>query len=160
MKAYLFGLLLPLAAHAEIYKCTGPDGKLNLTDRPCGQGESAEVVNIPPPPESPYEREMREARESMARSDARIAELEERARQRRIAQASRYWGRTLREGLSLGMTSDEVLALDAWGFPDDKNSTESKRLVREQWIYRTDIDNEHERMYLYFHNGRLVTIQD
>ncbi len=41
-----------------------------------------------------------------------------------------------------------------------KNTTESKRLVREQWIYRTDIDNEHERMYLYFHNGRLVTIQD
>ena len=37
-------LLGSFAVHAEMYKCKGPDGKLQLTDRPCAAGSQSETV--------------------------------------------------------------------------------------------------------------------
>lgn len=152
--------LAPLLASAQIYKCTGLDGKVNLTDRPCPASEQSESISIPPPPETGYERIMRESRESRAASKASIAKSEEELRRSRMARESRYRGRQERAGLVMGMTSGEVLELDVWGLPDDKNITDTAKTRREQWIYRVDIDNDYERMYLYFTNGVLTTVQD
>ena len=37
-------LLVASATHAEMYKCKGLDGKVQLTDRPCATGMQSEVV--------------------------------------------------------------------------------------------------------------------
>lgn len=151
--------LAPAVASAQIYKCTGPDGKLTLTDKPCAVGEQAEAVKLPPPPETPYDRIMRENREARAASEARSAKREAEMRELRAKRLARYWERQERAGLAIGMTSDEVLSLEAWGFPDDKNVTDTAAGRSEQWIYQVDIDKPYKRMYLYFRNGRLAAVQ-
>lgn len=56
-----------------------------------------------------------------------------------------------KQGVSVGMTKDDVLA-SSWGRPERVNTTTNSRSVREQWVYRGG--------YLYFENGILTTIQN
>jgi hypothetical protein len=59
-----------------------------------------------------------------------------------------------REGVSIGMTREEVL-MSSWGKPDRINKTTTASGTREQWVYSGG------RGYLYFgENGRLTTIQN
>lgn len=153
-------LLVPTMASAEIYKCTGQDGKINLTDKPCAAGQGAERVVIPPAPETPYQKLMRESAEKKVEHEKEMADIRARAEKFRSETSSRNWDRKARKGLAIGMTSAQVVATPAWGSPYDTNVTETAAGRSEQWIYRVDIDNEYERMYLYFRNGVLVGIQD
>jgi hypothetical protein len=57
-----------------------------------------------------------------------------------------------KEGVTLGMTEEEVLA-SSWGRPERVNRTTTSRGTREQWVY--GIGN-----YLYFENGILTAIQN
>lgn len=57
-----------------------------------------------------------------------------------------------KEGASIGMSRDEVLA-SSWGKPQSINTTTTANGTREQWVYGG-------RNYLYFRNGILTTIQN
>jgi hypothetical protein len=56
------------------------------------------------------------------------------------------------EGVSIGMTKDEVLG-SSWGKPESVNKTTNAYGVREQWVYGG-------RNYLYFKDGILESIQN
>lgn len=58
------------------------------------------------------------------------------------------------EGVSLGMTPEDVLA-SSWGKPTHINRTTTSYGESEQWVYR-----QYRRGYLYFKNGILETIQN
>lgn len=167
MRAFFFGaaLLAALPAQAEIYKCVGADGKINFTDSPCSANASSEIVELPPVPETPYQRRMRELEEGRKEHEAAMAELEAESAKRRVQREEerrllwhKYYARQQGTGLIIGMTSKEVEALPNWGVPDDVNATTTAAGTREQWIY--SVDDEAGRVYLYFDGGRLVAIQN
>jgi len=56
------------------------------------------------------------------------------------------------EGVSIGMSKDDVLA-SSWGKPERINTTTTASTIREQWVYGG-------RSYLYFVDGTLTTIQN
>ena len=76
----------------------------------------------------------------------RADEAKEAARRERADLAQRK-----REGVSIGMTQDDVIK-SQWGKPSKINRTTTSRVIREQWVYAGG--------YLYFENGILVTIQN
>lgn len=41
-------LLLPFASNAAIYKCTGTDGKVTISDQPCATDQRGGAVNVAP----------------------------------------------------------------------------------------------------------------
>lgn len=55
--------------------------------------------------------------------------------------------------IKLGMTQKQVSSQSNWGKPNDVNRTTASYGVHEQWVYEG-------KGYLYFENGKLVTIQD
>ncbi len=57
-----------------------------------------------------------------------------------------------KEGVSLGMTAEDVLA-SSWGKPKSVNRTTYTFGTHEQWVYGS-------RSYLYFENGVLTAIQN
>lgn len=57
-----------------------------------------------------------------------------------------------KQGVSVGMTAEEVLQ-SSWGKPSTINRTTTSFGVREQWVYGGN-------NYLYFKNGKLETIQN
>lgn len=67
------------------------------------------------------------------------------------AEARRTAARKRREGVSVGMTKDDVLA-SAWGRPEKINRSSYNWGTREQWVYRGN-------NYLYFHDDTLESIQ-
>ncbi|MBX9756295.1 MAG: DUF4124 domain-containing protein [Pseudomonadaceae bacterium] len=133
---------LPAIAGAQIYKCTDAQGRVNMTDKPCG-ASSAKVEKIDNVPIQGLDKVMRDARAGSANADQRIKQFDMRMAQRASARSSH-------QGLSIGMTDSDVMALDNWGYPDDKNVTQTPSGTSEQWVYSTDPDNEYENMYLYF----------
>lgn len=153
MRALIIALaLLPTISLAEIYKCTDAEGRVNLTDQPCGSGTDGAVLlgGAPQPKEGPTDEERKRLN---AEFDRQIAERE-------AARSNQYQIRRYHQGLALGMSSSEVMQLDGWGYPDDKNTTQTINGTSEQWVYRTDPDNEYEVMYLYFVGESLAVIQD
>lgn len=86
----------------------------------------------------------------------RLAPLLEQVRRaqqaERAALAKAEAARRRKQGVSIGMTREEVLA-SSWGKPQRVNTTTTAYRVREQWVYG---DNN----YLYFENGILTSIQN
>mgnify|MGYP001310420482 CR=1 FL=1 len=149
MKRMLLALcLMPALASADIFKCTSTDGRVDYRDKPCASS-SDQVESIPPPPLTGLDK-LKINREEMDRK------YEQRKEQEKLD----YKMRRMRQGLRLGMRESEVMKLDHFGFPDDLNATETVYGTNEQWVYEVDPMNEHERMYLYFEDGVLVTIQN
>ena len=66
--------------------------------------------------------------------------------------ASADQARRRREGVSVGMTADDVLA-SSWGKPQRVRTHTSAGGVREQWVYGGG-------NYIYFQNGRVTSIQN
>lgn len=62
--------------------------------------------------------------------------------------------RRKKEGVSIGMTQEEVL-MSSWGKPDKINRTTNSYGVSEQWVYRYRVSG-----YLYFDDGILTSIQN
>lgn len=92
-------------------------------------------------------------------SDARKAKLlaaeqakESKDRKVRAEVRAREKADRRREGVSIGMTREEVLD-SMWGKPQSINRTTGAYGTHEQWVYRG-------RNYLYFENGVLTTIQN
>lgn len=75
--------------------------------------------------------------------------FEEANRRRALAEDR---ARRRKEGVSIGMSQDEVL-MSSWGRPERVNRTTTSRGTREQWVYGGS-------NYLYFENGRLTAIQN
>lgn len=156
MRGLLLVLLLAAqgAAGAQFYKCTGPDGKVNFTDSPCAASEAVQTLDRVPP------QGLDKVFKDIEDSKARRAENERVWAERERAEATRLYRRQAHAGLELGMTASQVRAHPVWGGPDEVNATRLPGLTREQWVYGVDPENEYERMYLYFDNGVLTTIQD
>jgi hypothetical protein len=55
-------------------------------------------------------------------------------------------------GARIGLTAQQVINETNWGPPDQINRTVTSNGNREQWVYGVG-------QYLYFENGRLVSIQ-
>lgn len=168
MRSLLVGLLIfPAFASAQIYKCTGPDGKVNLTDRPCAGTDAEETITLPPPPETGLQRRLRLEAEQRAAERKQHEDLlndlrnttdllkAEAERQRAI-----YSRRIAQEGLRIGMGFQEVYDHPAWGVPVRINNTTTAKGIRSQWVYRVSVSNEFEVIYLYFVQGVLTTIQN
>lgn len=68
-----------------------------------------------------------------------------------LAQARATAARKRREGVSIGMSQQDVLD-SSWGRPRKVNRTTRSNGVSEQWVY--------DGGYLYFDNGVLTTIQN
>lgn len=160
-------LLLSQAANGEIYKCTGADGKVNLTDRPCVSHENAERVNLPPPPETGIERRLRMEAEQRAAEQRKhdelirgLRETTEVLKKESERQKALFARRVAQEGLRIGMTFKEVNDHPVWGLPNKINNTTNSHGTRSQWIYPVSVTNEYEVIYLYFRNGVLTTIQN
>lgn len=165
--AFIILALMPALAGAEIYKCTGADGKVNLTDRPCAGQVAVEVVNLPPPPETGLQRRLRFEAEQRAleqkKQDDLIQQLRgttELLKKESERQKALYARRIAQEGLRIGMTFKEVNDHPVWGMPRKVNNTTNSSGIRSQWIYPVSVTNEFDVIYLYFKAGRLSTIQN
>lgn len=153
-------VLLPAIAGAEVYKCTDSQGRVNLTDQPCGVREGAVLLSDKPQPNAPLQKTAAEIDESNAAFDRAMAERAAKANERQAKVREFYARRKAHTGLRIGMPQSELYTNKDWNFPDDRNVTETARGTHEQWIYSTDPDNKFERMYLYFDNDILTVIQD
>lgn len=160
MKVFQALLLAGLsgAAQAQIYKCTGADGKVNFTDSPCQATEQAQAIDRVPL--QGLDKMRQDIEQSRAESKRREAEYLARQAERERLERQMYWSRKMHEGLRIGMTASELEDLPHWKHADSYNTTQTAGGVREQRVYRTSYDNEYERMYLYIVNGVLAVIQD
>lgn len=56
--------------------------------------------------------------------------------------------------IAVGMT--QWMVIDAWGKPNDINTTTTEYGSSEQWVYRT---GSYDAKYVYFEDGKVETIQ-
>ena len=95
------------------------------------------LVDLDPTTAAPYANELK-------RLEARELQ-EEKNKQKAVAAQKR------KEGVSIGMTKEDVLA-SSWGRPQKVNSTTTARGTSEQWVYGGG--------YLYFDGNILTSIQN
>lgn len=81
MRHVLFGLMIAIAsvvpsAHAQVFKCTGPEGKPTFSDRPCDANSAGGMIQR----ERTFEEKMSEREQAyeaqMRKQDRRMAEQE------------------------------------------------------------------------------------
>lgn len=77
-------------AHSQVFRCTGPDGSIELTDRPCPGAESVEEVKLHPQANAPSEEEQERALERARRDVETAAAISAEERARRDAAAARW----------------------------------------------------------------------
>lgn len=80
--------------------------------------------------------------------EALLARLDSELSRREKAEAAAF---KRKSGVSIGMTSEEVLA-SSWGKPEKVNRTTTASGTREQWVYGG-------QNYLYFEDGVLTAVQ-
>ena len=98
------------------------------------------------------EQNQQQAADKARRSEQeRINVLEKRKIENIIRTAREEMAR--RPGVKIGMTADQVIKRTHWGAPLRVHRTTTDGGTREQWVYG-------DSNYLYFENGRLVTIQN
>jgi len=90
----------------------------------------------------------KEADTTTTRLHAKLVKLQE---TENAAEARRVAAQKRREGVTIGMTKDDVLA-SSWGRPEKVNKSTYSWGTSEQWVYRSG-------NYLYFRNGVLESIQ-
>lgn len=92
-----------------------------------------------------------EAKAKAAKAAAEAAKRESERRSNILAKYGEYYGNmVLRGEVIIGMNKQQCI--DALGNPRRINKTTTATIVYEQWVYYSK--------YLYFENGKLVTIQD
>ncbi len=89
---------------------------------------------------------------AMEKSKKEQIAFEKKLEKNRIEREKEKLKKKKSEGVSIGMTQEEVLQ-SSWGKPKDINKTITKYGVNEQWVYAN-------YNYLYFEDGILVTIQN
>jgi hypothetical protein len=155
--------LLPALAGAQVYKCTDAQGRVNLTDQPCGARDGAVLLSVQPLPSGASTHTAEEVREANSAFDREMAARTVKAAEHQallVKQDEFYARRRAHIGLRIGMPQSELYTNKDWNFPDDRNVTETARGTREQWVYSADPSNNFKRMYLYFDNYVLTAIQD
>ena len=113
-------LVAATSASGAVYKCTGPDGALMFSDKPC-PGQQTEQVEVRST--EPTDRQREEAARVLERDRAMVGGRGE-GEASTAAQASE----ASRPRISTGMTKDQVRS--AWGAPDFKSPT--------MWGYHDD----------------------
>ena len=102
-----------------------------------------------PEDSKPFEN-LRPVFSKQAERDARAVDLA--AAKAKAAEAKAEASRRKKEGVSIGMTQEEVIA-SSWGKPQSVNRTTGTWGTHEQWVYGG-------KNYLYFENGTLSSIQN
>lgn len=93
-----------------------------------------------------------EAKAKAAKATAAAAKRENDRRSSILSKYGEYYGKLIIEGkVIIGMTKQQCI--EAWGNPKQINRTITASIIYEQWVYSAG-------RYLYFENGKLVTIQD
>ena len=144
-------LLVPVAAAAEVYRCT-QDGRTVYTDRPCSA--EAAPADLPPIHLTPagksadlaadHDARIRKGRERRDAADAKFVQAEQ-ARQERA--------KTIRQAIIdrraiVGMSASELDS--ALGAPDARSGKDG----RERWIWN---ENDH-RLTVTLRDGRVTAI--
>lgn len=148
-------LVLAAPASAAIYKCTGPDGKLQFSDKPCGGLEAAaeQLIEVAPAQSPGNLGVSKEQQEVWARQPQR------KDRPRPVPPAgSRGFCRSfsstelrsivVSNGVQQGMTKGSVQ--QAWGAPTVVNGGDL-----EQWVYRWPSSTS----YVYFVDGCVYSVE-
>lgn len=78
-------------------------------------------------------------------------QLEKSIEREEVRQRKAIAARKRSEGVTIGMSKDDVIA-SSWGRPESINKSIYSFGVHEQWVYGG-------RNYLYFEDGRLTSIQ-
>lgn len=99
----------------------------------------------------PCEEPMRDDQAWRVASAAVTEAVDKRDRRNRALFEASERARKKREGVSIGMSAEDVLA-SSWGRPEKVNRTTTAMGTREQWVYDSG--------YLYFTNGRLTAVQN
>ena len=144
-------LLVPVAAVAEVYRCT-QDGRTVYTDRPCSA--EAAPADLPPIQVTPagksanlaaeHDARIREGRERRDAADAKFVQVEE-ARQ---ARAKKIRKAIIDRRAEVGMTASELDS--ALGAPDARSGEGG----RERWTWN---ENDH-RLTVTLRDGHVTSI--
>lgn len=129
----------PLAAQT-IHKCTAPDGKVTMQDRPCASGAAAATVDTSGAGQAGN---VSESSAYYKREAARLA------REERIEYAVKTGH------VFVGMPAAD--ALRSWGKPTSVNRTVNAGSALEQWVYSR---GNGRAQYLYIENGLVRSFQD
>ena len=121
----MIALLVPAAAHAQLFKCTGPDGKIVYSDTRC-EASSKGALKVTPMGTTPSEKELADA---AAKAKERIQNLEV-GNTRMGAYDEQKTAASLemsaiRSGLDARMPSDAKSKRD--GLVTDLSSTDAKK---------------------------------
>lgn len=149
------------ASHAEVYKCTAPDGSLTFADKPC-PGQQTEQVEtrdsgpsgVPSPGYDPLEAQKRMAEEWDRKRDAEVrANLNRRAgevssKKARDAEDKRIREAKIEDRVVRGMSRRDVR--DVLGEPDKVNPSSGGR---EQWVYYESSGTD----YVHLRNGEVTS---
>jgi hypothetical protein len=140
----LLGLALPVAASAQIHKCTTPEAVV-YRDTPCAEGHRETLINT--------------KAATHVQTVAVNAKASVRADQGAYTSAP-YDGATPLPLpgtlISVGMSDLEVLNLRGWGRPSKITRSKMNGVWREQWVYGKPSDAQ--RHLLQFVNARLAAI--
>lgn len=136
------GLISAVPAHAAINKCTGADGKVSYTDKPCPTQTKLESSELTPEEKRKIELE-KKAQQERAESGAIQKELDEYRENKRAAKIARLksllekgeitqleYITIQQKGIFIGMSQ---LALElSWGKPSTINRA---GVGSDQWVY-------------------------
>lgn len=132
----IFGVVFPLACHAEIYKCVNGDSVV-YQDSPCAEGRNQKPL-------------------AAASTTTSVRLNENGAIPLLSGQEARPILPSGRMTLSVGMSDDEVLNLPNWGRPKKITRNKANRVWHEQWVYVSPTEGE---KHLRFANGKLTAIE-
>lgn len=148
--------LVPLwAAGQSVHRCVDDSGKITFTDKACGAREQQEAVDLPPVPKTPYQRRMDEAAERDAVYKARMKEWEVTQGKWARVRQEKCSARRRQEGLSIGMTKEDLEASPHWGMPTDTTTHRTAAGLTEYLVYECEGE---ESVRIYVRNGVVDSI--
>lgn len=146
---------------ATIFKCKDESGKLVFSDRECPNTQEVLEYKHPETWREKLDRERRESdqeRAENARAHAeRMKELEAASQQIRAKHQQVCIARIGGRGLAIGMSRQELSALDIWKYPSDSSSTIREGRITDYLVYDCD---GFKSVRLFFVNDKLKSIHN
>jgi hypothetical protein len=161
--AALCGLGLAVPIHAAINKCTGADGKVFYTDKPCPSQTKLESSELTPEDKRKIEKEKQDQKDR-AESESIKKELVEYRQNQQTARLVRLKGlldkgqitqleyiTIQQKGIFVGMS--ELALRESWGSPSSINKG---GIGGDQWVYNIGAVKMN---YAYVENGKVTNWQ-
>lgn len=144
-----------------IFKCVDASGKTVFSDRKCS--EAAEPIEFKHHEtwQQKLTRERAEREAATAESNRRLEELQRERNaifdQAKVKHAKLCEARSAQTGLVIGMTKNDLLENEIWGYPDDSSKTTTANVVKEYLVYKC---KGYKDVRLFVTNGRLTSIHN